>query len=105
MKYCTIAFCLLFTITGCTDKKQNKQIQLSDSQEFRKYWFANKAEISSYDLQQAQYGKLNKGEAVMIFVSEDFRLDKQVKLESDSKENATPVLKLNFIKKFITEYL
>ena len=102
MKYYITVFSLLFTITACTNKNEKKQIQLSDSQEFRKYWFSNKAEISSYDLQQAQYGKLNQGEAVMVFVSEDFRLDKQVKLESDAKENATPVLKLNFIKKFIT---
>lgn len=102
MKYYIIIFSLLFTITACSDKNEKKTIQLSDKQEFRKYWFSNKAEISSYDLQQAQYGKLNQGEAIMVFVSEDFRLDKQVKLESDSKENATPVLKLNFIKKFIT---
>lgn len=102
MKYCITIFSLLFTITACTDKNDKSQTQLSDSKEFRKYWFSNKAEISSYDLQQAQYGELNEGQAVMIFVSEDFRLDKQVKLESDAKENATPVLKLNFIKKFIT---
>lgn len=102
MKYYITVFSLLFIIIACSDKKDKKQTQLSDSQEFRKYWFSGKAEISSYDLQQAQYGKLNQGEAVMVFVSEDFRLDKQVKLESDSKQNATPVLKLNFIKKFIT---
>lgn len=100
--YYIIIFSLLFTSTACTDKKDQKQIQLSDSEEFRKYWFSNKAEISSYDLQQAQYGNINQGEAVMVFVNEDFRLDKQVKLESDAKEIATPVLKLNFIKKFIT---
>ncbi|GGD76766.1 hypothetical protein GCM10011514_45840 [Emticicia aquatilis] len=102
MKYYIIIFSLLFTITACSNENEKKTIQLSDTQEFRKYWFSNKAEISSYGLQQAQYGKLNQGEAIMVFVSEDFRLDKQVKLESDSKENATPVLKLNFIKKFIT---
>jgi len=102
MKYYIIVFSLLFTSISCTNDNENKQTQLSDSQEFRKYWFDNKAEISSYDLVQAQYGKLNKGEAVMVFVSEEFRLDKQVKLESDAEENATTVLKLNFIKKFIT---
>jgi hypothetical protein len=102
MKYYIIVFSLLFTSIACTNDNENKQTQLSDSQEFRKYWFDNKAEISSYDLVQAQYGKLNKGEAVMVFVSEEFRLDKQVKLESDAEENATTVLKLNFIKKFIT---
>jgi len=102
MKYYIIVFSLLFTSIACTNDNENKQTQLSDSHEFRKYWFANNAEISSYDLVQAQYGKLNKGETVMVFVSEKFRLDKQVKLESDAEENATPVLKLNFIKKFVT---
>ena len=100
MKYYIVAFGLLFT--ACTNKNEKKQLQLSNTQEFTKYWFVNKAEINSYDLEQAQYGKLNKGEAIMVFVSEDFRLDKQVKLESDAKEKAITVLKLNFIKKFIT---
>ena len=102
MNYFITVFSLLLIINACTNNNEKKQIQLSDSQEFRKYWFANKAEINSYDLVQAQYGKLNKGEAIMIFVSEEFRLDKQVKLESDAKENSTTVLKLNCIKKFVT---
>lgn len=45
MKYYITVFSLLFTITACTNKNEKKQIQLSDSQYFRKYWFANKAEI------------------------------------------------------------
>ena len=65
MNYYITVFSLLFIINACTNNNEKKQIQLSDSQEFRKYWFANKAEISSYDLVQAQYGKLNKGEAVI----------------------------------------
>ncbi|AFK02751.1 hypothetical protein Emtol_1605 [Emticicia oligotrophica DSM 17448] len=102
MKYLITAICLLFTLTSCQNKNEQKNLQLSDTQEFRKYWFNNQAEISSYDLQQARYGKKHVGEAVMVFVTEDFRLDKQVKLESDAREKATPVLKLNFLKKFIT---
>lgn len=101
MKYYSIIIIFLI-LTSCDDKNAKKRKQLCDSQEFIDYWYKGKAEISSYDLQQAQYGKLNKGEAIMIFVTEDFRLDKQVKLESNDKEKATPVLKLNFIKKFIT---
>ena len=101
MKYCSIIVIFLL-LTSCGDKPSQNKLQVSDSQEFREYWYNGKAEITSYDLQQAQYGKLNKGEALMIFVTEDFRLDKQVKLESNDKEKATTVLKLNFIKKFIT---
>jgi hypothetical protein len=98
--YSAIAFILL--LVSCADNDTQKKSQVSDSKEFRDYWYKGKAEISSYDLQQAQYGRLNMGEAIMIFVTEDFRLDKQVKLESNDKEKATTVLKLNFIKKFIT---
>lgn len=69
---------------------------------FKQYWYAGKAEISTYDLQQARYGNINPGEAVLIFVTEDFRTDKQVKLESDQKDKATSILKLNTITKFVT---
>lgn len=102
MKYQSILVCVLIFISSCTKNTKQNNLQLSDTQEFRNYWYASKAEVNSYDLEQAQYGELNKGEAIMVFVSEDFRLDKQVKLESDAKEKATTVLKLNFIKKFVT---
>ncbi|WP_394992682.1 hypothetical protein [Emticicia sp.] len=101
MKYYSVIVIFLL-LASCDEKNSQKKSQVSDSEWFREYWYKGNAEISSYDLQQAQYGKLNKGEAIMIFVTEDFRLDKQVKLESDNKELATTVLKLNFIKKFVT---
>jgi hypothetical protein len=69
---------------------------------FQTYWFSGKAELTSYDLRQVQYGQANPGEAVLVFVTEDFRTDKQVKLESDQRDKATPVLKLNQVRKFVT---
>ncbi|WP_080237771.1 hypothetical protein [Spirosoma rigui] len=70
---------------------------------FAAYWFAGKAELNSYTLQQAQYGSLNAGEAVLIFVTEDFRTDKQVKAETpESHDKSVPVLKTNLSKKFTT---
>ncbi len=71
-------------------------------QNFRDYWYNGQAEISRYKLDQAQYGAVNPGEAVLIFVTEDFRTDTQVKLESDAKDKATSVLKLNSIRRFVT---
>ncbi len=71
-------------------------------QNFRDYWYNGQAEISRYKLDQVQYGAINPGEAVLIFVTEDFRTDKQVKLESDAKDKATSVLKLNSIRRFVT---
>ena len=71
-------------------------------QNFRDYWYNGQAEISRYKLDQVQYGANNPGEAVLIFVTEDFRTDTQVKLESDVRDKATSVLKLNSIRRFVT---
>ncbi|MVM32205.1 hypothetical protein GO755_19310 [Spirosoma sp. HMF4905] len=67
---------------------------------FTSYWFSGKAELNKYQLKQAKNGALNAGEAMLIFMSEDFRTDKQVKAES--KDNALPVLKTTSSKKFST---
>lgn len=72
------------------------------SEAFKRYWYAGKAEVTSYEIQQARYGNLHPGEAILIFVTEDFRTDTQVKLESDQKDKATSVLKLNAVTKFVT---
>ncbi|MCY7411402.1 MAG: hypothetical protein LH473_14100 [Chitinophagales bacterium] len=74
------------------------------SDDFRTYWYSGKAEVSSYHLQQARYGEIHDGNAVLIFVTEDFSRSKQVKL--DHPENAgadkLPVMKMNMEKKFNT---
>ena len=72
--------------------------------QFGSYWFQGKAELTSYSLRQARYGELHDGEAVLIFVTEDFSRKKQVKLDDPAAAGAdkVPVLKLNFEKKFGT---
>lgn len=71
---------------------------------FDQYWYQGKAEISSYDLSQARYGELRKGEAVLVFVTEPFSKSRQVKTGAtpNNKEDVVSVLKLNTIKKFVT---
>ena len=71
------------------------------SAEFAAYWFAGKAELNHYRLEQGQYGVLNPGETVLIFVTEDFLTDKQVKADATS-DRAVPVMKTNISKKFVT---
>lgn len=71
------------------------------SPEFREYWYAGVAEVSSYSLEQARYGELRDGEAVLIYVTEPFDLEKQVKAEQPGKGTAS-VLKLNRVGKFLT---
>jgi hypothetical protein len=73
-----------------------------DQQQFKKYWNQGKAELTRYDLSQARYGEIHKGEAVLIFVTEPFLTDKQVKFESGDSSTAVQVLKLNFTRKFYT---
>lgn len=71
------------------------------SPEFKKYWYAGVAEVNSYSLEQARYGELRKGEAVLIFVTEPFNADKQVKADRKSAETPS-VMKLNRVRKFLT---
>jgi hypothetical protein len=71
------------------------------SSEFKKYWYAGDAEITSYALEQARYGELRSGTAVMIYVTESFLPGKQVKADRNSSENIS-VLKLNATKNFLT---
>ncbi|WP_246020010.1 septum formation inhibitor Maf [Muriicola soli] len=71
------------------------------SEDFKKYWFAGEAEITSYRLEQARYGEIRDGEAVLIFVTEPFVPEKQVKADQSSPSNVS-VLKLNATKNFLT---
>jgi hypothetical protein len=71
------------------------------SKEFKDYWYAGEAEITSYQLEQARYGEMRDGKAVLVFVTEDFLSDEQVKADTYNKSN-TPVLKLNATKNFNT---
>lgn len=73
-----------------------------DSQQFKKYWNQGKAELTRYELNQARYGEIHNGDAVLIFVTEPFLTDKQVKYESGDASKAIQVLKLNFTRKFNT---
>ncbi|MFT5822131.1 MAG: hypothetical protein ACI8ZM_003387 [Crocinitomix sp.] len=65
------------------------------------YWYDGKAEISSYKLEQARYGEVHKGQAVMVFVTEDFSKKSWTKADNPSNKDV-PVMKLNFTKKFNT---
>jgi len=84
--------------TGLTD---SGDLNLS-SQEFNEYWYSGQAEITSYTLQQARYGEIHPGESVLVFVTEDFLLDAQVKKESATNAPFSPILKLNRIDRFTT---
>lgn len=92
---------LFFLLTGLVNGSELKPYE---TEEFKDYWYAGKAEITSYDLEQARYGQIHEGYAVLIFVTEDLSREKQVKLDDPSAagNDAVKVLKLNLIKKFNT---
>jgi hypothetical protein len=71
-------------------------------QAFKDYWYSGKAELSRYKLQQSRYGEIREGNAVMVFVTEPFLTESQVKKEKETDEPSTTVLKLNKTKDFVT---
>lgn len=71
------------------------------SREFKAYWYAGDAEITSYNLEQARYGEIREGHAVLIYVTEPFLAEEQVKADRSNPQNI-PVLKLNSTKKYLT---
>jgi hypothetical protein len=72
------------------------------SAEFKAYWYQGKAELDHYALTQARYGELRNGDAVLVFVTEDFLDSAEVKYEGLGDAPRTSVLKLNRIDRFIT---
>lgn len=116
MKKISIIFCLTFflfysckenksetsdTIAISEPKEEKQSPETKLSKEFKDYWYNGEAEITSYKLEQARYGELREGTAVMVFVTEDFLPEQQVKADNYDESNI-PVLKLNATKNFNT---
>jgi len=113
--------CVLCSLTGCATPTRdstaepvastvaynnNNEVKLVGpvSDGFNDYWYKGKAELTSYTLEQARYGEIHQGNAVLIFVTEDFSRSKQVKLDNPTQagDDSVNVLKLNFTKNFNT---
>jgi hypothetical protein len=103
-KYFCIIFSVATVMVGSCQGERNASGKVYESNAFKEYWYAGKAEINSYRLSQSRYGERREGSAVLIFVTEDFSKQKQVKLDepSKAKSDKVNVLKLNFTKNFIT---
>jgi len=98
------AFALAFLMSACdSDSRKTNSSAVFQTSEFHEYWHAGKAEINSYHLTQSRYGEPREGKAVMIFVTEDFSRRRQVKLDDPNRSgDKVNVLKLNFIRDFVT---
>lgn len=101
-----LGFCLEsaeeFSVPEHSEKTSEGVTSEQRDKEFNAYWYTGKAEISTYLLEQARYGEIHPGKSVLVFVTEDFLVDKQVKKESMTKDRSTSVLKLNKIDRFTT---
>jgi len=71
------------------------------NKQFNDYWYSGQAEITSYQLEQSRYGEIRKGTAVLVYVTEPFLKNDQVKADQNNPSNIN-VLKLNATKKFNT---
>lgn len=78
--------------------RQDKQVD----KKLNSQWYEGKAEISTYELKQNRYSGVHSGEATMIFVTEDFLTDKQVKNDNYTSDKSTAILKNNQIRRFST---
>ncbi len=69
---------------------------------FPSYWGRGLAELNRYEVKKGRYSEQHEGEAVFVFVTEDFDTVKQVKSDTGRDEGATTVLKLNAYERFYT---
>lgn len=106
MKKLLLPLLSVLLLVGCETKStlQKPASPAYETDAFKNYWYSGLAEINIYTLEQARYGEVHSGKAVLIFVSEDFSRSQHVKLDNpegagDDKMN---VLKLNFTKNFVT---
>jgi len=93
--------CLFAALCFSCENPSEEEHDLQLSDDFKNYWYAGEAEITSYDLKQARYGEIREGEAVLIYVTEDFLPKEQVKAGSKNEKNIS-VIKLNATKNFNT---
>jgi hypothetical protein len=106
----SLPFLLLFstcnTVQDSAEKSASTAVKKAVPGHFTgglyEYWYEGKAEINTYTLEQARYGDLRPGQVSMIFVSEDFLTDKQVKNDNYTNPNSTPIIKTNTIRRFVT---
>lgn len=90
------------TKQGVEKSAQFTATTAANAQKLDAYWYEGKAEITRYELQQNRYRDVHPGEAILVFVTEDFLTDKQVKNDQYQNKNSVSVLKTNFIRRFAT---
>lgn len=109
MKYLTFLLLLLF-LFACNTVQDQPAVIIDTvaavpghfAGGLSEYWYEGKAEINTFNLNQVRYGEIHPGQISMIFVSEDFLTDKQVKNDNYTNPKSTPIIKTNIIRRFVT---
>jgi len=105
-----ILFLIIFTFINACNQKANENEHRNEksvapnrelSNDFKKYWFSGEAEITTYKLDQFRNHEQREGTVSLIYVTEDFNTEEQVKTDKKTN-NSEPILKLNAVKKFTT---
>ena len=105
-----LGFCSLLFVRACqspsaepdTAKAVKVLNTTAPTDKLSDYWYQGKAEITSYSLLQNRYKDVHPGSAVLVFVTEDFLTDKQVKNDNYTNPNSIPILKMNRVEAFPT---
>ena len=92
---------LLGVMVGCSAHAPTPEHVSPVPAGFWEHWGDGQAEISGYALTQPRYGAPRGGEAVLIFVTEDFTRSTRVKSDGGHGDEY-PVLKLNDVRTFQT---
>lgn len=100
--YFFLSIILLSCSNGQADNNEDSNTETYKTTSDMSYWYQGLAELNSYELKQSRYGQVHEGTAVLIFVTEPFNTEKQVKADKPDQVPSTNVLKLNFTKKFTT---
>ncbi|WP_373494128.1 hypothetical protein [Aquiflexum sp.] len=101
MRILLVFLSVVFLLLISCSKPQRQDI---DFKAWGDYWFQGKAEISSFDLEQYRYGEPRTGEAVLIFVTEEFSRKNHVKLDQPDQAGSdkVSVIKMNQTRDFVT---
>ncbi len=110
MPFRTLLIVAVVALMSCTQREANPPQPAPEASanfsvsgdSFGAYWYRGLAEITTYDLRQARYGEIRPGTAVLIYVTEPFLVEEQVKANEADAEGAVTVLKLNAVRKFST---
>ena len=88
--------------TASTEKTSGPRQFAQEYPTFGEYWYRGRAELTRYALRQHRYEETHDGEAVLIFVTEDFLSKLQVKRDHGETQEAVSILKLNAYRRFYT---